>query len=73
VRTLRRVEECADQPRIIEQRIDALVAKRGLALSQLTIVASRDESHRELRVVAGETMSDVGNNHVASSNRTSCT
>jgi hypothetical protein len=40
---------------------------------ELALVAAGDQPHRELRVVASETMSDVGENHVASSIWTSYT
>jgi len=67
VRASRRGEQRREQSRIVEQRVDALVAKHLLAPLHLARFAARDQSHRELRVISRESVSNVGENHAFSS------
>ena len=62
-RALRRLDDRPHQARVVEQRVDAVVAQGVLGALVLLGAAAGDQAQHELRVVSSETLSDVRKNH----------
>ena len=64
--TLARLDEGGEQPRVVEQVVDATVAERGLGAFKRVARSASDQPERELRIVAPESLPNIGNDHFAS-------
>ena len=65
-RRWRRGEQRAEEARVVEERVDAAVAQRLLGAVHAPLGRTRDQVQRQLRVLARQTMTGVGENHRAS-------
>src|SRR5688500_1118978 len=63
--------QCPEQSRVVEQRVDPLVAQLVFGASEVVRRAARDEMQRELPVLPAQPAMHVGDYHPFSSSRLS--
>jgi hypothetical protein len=63
MRTLRQLDECGEEPGVVQHGIEPLIAQHGLGALELRAGAAGEQTHRELRIISGERVTNVRQDH----------